>query len=189
MQHLITSAVPGRVRLRDPALRPPRALAHMQSALRARAGVTRVKTNPHTGSVLLQYDSHALPPEQAHELLQAAWREALALPADEPPPAEAAEAAEAAESVVENAAENIAEGDFPSASAAEQALTLNWPATLARPGAEQVNRWVKQGMLLSLGATVALAGAGARRGHALAGSAFVALLLAHLYLHRSRLLK
>ena len=69
MQHLITSAVPGRVRLRDPALRLPRALAHMQSALRARAGVTRVKTNPHTGSVLLQYDSHALPPEQAHALL------------------------------------------------------------------------------------------------------------------------
>ena len=186
MQHLITSALPGRVRLRDPDLRRPRALAHMQGALRAHAGVTRVKTNAHTGSVLLQYDSHALPPEQAHELLQTAWSEALALPADEPPPAEAAEAAE---SVVENAAENIAEGDPPSASAAEQALTLNWPATLARPGAEQINRWVKQGMLLSLGATVALAGAGARRGHALAGSAFVGLLLAHLYLHRSRLLK
>ncbi|MGP1517919.1 MAG: HMA2 domain-containing protein [Ottowia sp.] len=185
MQHLITSALPGRVRLRDPDLRRPRALAHMQGALRACAGVTRVKTNAHTGSVLLQYDSHALPPEQAHELLQTAWSEALALPADEPPPAEAAEAAEAAESVVEN----IAEGETPSASAAEQALTLNWPATLARPGAEQINRWVKQGMLLSLGATVALAGAGARRGHALAGSAFVALLLAHLYLHRSRLLK
>lgn len=183
MQHLITSALPGRVRLRDPDLRRPRALAHMQGALRAHAGVTRVKTNPHTGSVLLQYDSHALPPEQAHELLQAAWREALALPADEPLPAEAAER------FVENAAENMAEGDFPSASAAEQALTLNWPATLARPGAEQINRWVKQGMLLSLGATVALAGAGARRGHALAGSAFVGLLLAHLYLHRSRLLK
>lgn len=52
----------------------------------------------------------------------------------------------------------------------------------------QINRGAKGGMMLSLGTSLGLAAAGAKRGHALSGGVFVALLAVHLWTHRKRLL-
>ena len=57
------------------------------------------------------------------------------------------------------------------------------------PARNVINRWAKRGMLLTLGASLALAATGAKRGHAALGGVFVLLLGVHLAVHRRRLLK
>ncbi|MDO4905533.1 MAG: hypothetical protein Q4A16_08300 [Lautropia sp.] len=51
------------------------------------------------------------------------------------------------------------------------------------------NRYAKRGMMLSLGSSLGLAVAGAKHGHIVSGSAFVAALGVHLLVHRKTLLK
>lgn len=53
----------------------------------------------------------------------------------------------------------------------------------------QVNQAAKLGMIGSLGVSLGLAAAGAKKGHALAGGAFLAVLAAHLTVHRRHILR
>lgn len=53
----IVSSVPGRLRLRDPALRRPQPLERLAAELAAVAGVQSVDTNAKAGSVVLFYDA------------------------------------------------------------------------------------------------------------------------------------
>lgn len=53
----------------------------------------------------------------------------------------------------------------------------------------KVNRYAKRGMLLSLTASLLLAGAGLKRWHALTGGAFLASLAVHLWVHRRHILR
>lgn len=60
------------------------------------------------------------------------------------------------------------------------------PAGLPRV---KVNRWAKQGMLASLAVSLALAAAGSKTWHAIAGIAFLHGLAVHLWIHRQRLIR
>lgn len=53
----------------------------------------------------------------------------------------------------------------------------------------KANRWAKRGMLASLGVSLALAAAGAKRWHALTGMMFLHALAVHLWAHRRHLLR
>lgn len=53
----IVSAIPGRIRLRDKALRQSHCLEDLQAALSSVSGVLAAEANPATGSLLLHYDS------------------------------------------------------------------------------------------------------------------------------------
>lgn len=82
---------------------------------------------------------------------------------------------------------NAAEGQAPAPSSpaptpvAVRARKRNWRKT--------ANQVAKQGMLLSLGSSLGLVAAGAKKGHAVTGSAFVGLLGVHLAIHRKSLFK
>ena len=58
-----------------------------------------------------------------------------------------------------------------------------------RPLRLRVNRAAKIGMLGSLGVSLALVAAGSKKGHALAGGAFLAALATHLTVHRQHILR
>jgi len=53
----------------------------------------------------------------------------------------------------------------------------------------RANRWAKRGMLLSLGATLLLAAAGAKRWHTVGGLLFLHALGVHLWVHRRHVLR
>ena len=53
----------------------------------------------------------------------------------------------------------------------------------------RINRYAKRGMLISLAASLVLAGAGRKRWHALIGGAFLASLALHLWVHRRHILR
>lgn len=53
----------------------------------------------------------------------------------------------------------------------------------------RVNRYAKRGMLVSLAASLLLAGVGLKRWHALTGGLFVASLAVHLWVHRRHVLR
>lgn len=63
------------------------------------------------------------------------------------------------------------------------------PTRRGRPLRMQVNQVAKLGMIGSLGVSLGLAAAGAKKGHALAGGAFLAALAAHLTVHRQHILR
>ncbi len=56
----ITSFIDGRVRVRHRALRDVAAAEEARAVLAAAPGVRAATVNPHTGSLLLEYDSHML---------------------------------------------------------------------------------------------------------------------------------
>lgn len=53
---LIVSALPGRIRVRDPRLRQPARLERLRASLAALAGVAHIEVNGRAGSLLLHYD-------------------------------------------------------------------------------------------------------------------------------------
>jgi hypothetical protein len=57
---MIVSFRDGRVRLRSPALCPPKALEEIKGMLAACAGVEKIESNARTGSLLVLYDPAAL---------------------------------------------------------------------------------------------------------------------------------
>lgn len=139
----IVSSLPGRIRLRDPALRLPDHLDRLCLALEAMDGVLAVEGNVKAGSVVFRYDAAG----QEVEELEAAVEAALELELARPRPA-------------------------------------HRPSTRVR-----VNRYAKRGMLVTLGASLALAAAGNKRWHIVTGGAFVACLLVHLAVHRRHLVR
>lgn len=56
----VASSIPGRLRLRAPALRVPETLARLAAQLGALEVSCRVETNPRCGSLLLRYDATRL---------------------------------------------------------------------------------------------------------------------------------
>jgi hypothetical protein len=81
---MITSFVPGRIRIRDASLKDP---SLPLDGLRALQGVSQVDHNPRTGSVLVLYDPGSVDMDKAAELLSGVDPSILQAPADEPPPA------------------------------------------------------------------------------------------------------
>lgn len=61
----IVSRLPGRLRLRDPSLRPPQDNEALRTELGGWDGMVAVEGNPATGSLLLCYDIAKIP---AHEM-------------------------------------------------------------------------------------------------------------------------
>ena len=60
----VRSFVDGRVRIRHPALQNQAVAALAETRMKAIAGVTAVECNPVSGSVLLTYDSKAIPKDR-----------------------------------------------------------------------------------------------------------------------------
>lgn len=59
---LIISALPGRIRVRDTALRQPDRLARLRTALAGLTGVLSAQGNAGAGSILLHYDTSRIEP-------------------------------------------------------------------------------------------------------------------------------
>lgn len=160
---MIASSVPGRIRLRHELLRRKPALERLRSAVAVWPPVRAVKANSVNGSLTVHYDPSATEPGRfAGELLDAARQLVGAVQPPGPPPVPP--------------------------SAPGSARTAG-PGGDAAPRRVRANRWAKRGMLGSLALSLLLAAGGGKRGHALAGIAFLHALAAHLWVHRRRLLK
>lgn len=156
----VVSRVPGRLRLRDPALRVPRYNAALVAELCSWEAMLQVEGNPRTGSVLLQYDSTRLSPEMVDARLRVLLTPAsCALQPDTSPSPAGTEAGD-----------NETGGE-------ERALSL-W----------RFNRPAKIGMLASLSASL-LALTFGRKPHAVFGGLFLSFLLVHLANHRKKLVQ
>lgn len=83
----IVSAIPGRLRLRHPALRRPGRLAALQQTLAAWPEVLELQASPATGSLLLRYDALALDEALCARRCEAAVAELLPGRADPAPEA------------------------------------------------------------------------------------------------------
>ena len=184
MNLVLASSIPGRLRLRAAALRHGPALSRACEVLQAHPGVVSVQANARAGSLLLHYDPASLPWRQAENRLAAvAW--AAVAPQDVQTP-KAPKAPRRTRSAAA-ARPSPARASVPAAPAAPAA-----PASAQerhRAICHQANRWAKRGMLMSLGASLALAATGAKSGHAVLGGVFVLLLGVHLTVHRRHLLK
>lgn len=155
----IVSSTPGRIRLRHASLHASAARSALCHALEKVEGVTRATANPKTGSVVVYYD----PRRSTAAAMEAALaKHCNAAWTGAPAPKDGATAA-------------------PPAAPAPQ---LHAPSTRVR-----VNRLAKRGMLLGLGASLALAALGNKRWHAATGLVFVGCLAAHLTVHRRHLLR
>lgn len=155
----IVSSTPGRIRARHASLHSSPACSALCSALEKMAGVARTTANPKAGSIVVYYD----PRRNTAAALEAAIASHCNAAWTSAP-----------------ARENGATATPPSAPAAP----LHAPSTRVR-----VNRLAKRGMLLGLGASLALAALGNKRWHAATGLVFVGCLAAHLTVHRRHLLR
>ena len=188
MNLILASSIPGRLRLRAAALRHGPALSRACEALQAHPGVVSVQANARAGSLLLHYDPALLPWRQAENRLAAvAWAAVAPQDAQTPKASEAPEAPKAPRRTRCAAADRPlpARASVPAAPAAPAASAQERHRAICH----QANRWAKRGMLMSLGASLALAATGAKSGHAVLGGVFVLLLGVHLTVHRRHLLK
>ena len=188
MNLVLASSIPGRLRLRAAALRHAPALSRACEALQAHPGVVSVQANARAGSLLLHYDPALLPWRQAENRLAAvAWAAVAPQDAQTPKASEASEAPKAPKAPRRTRSAAAAR-PLPARASVPAA-----PAASAqerhRAICHQANRWAKRGMLMSLGASLALAATGAKSGHAVLGGVFVLLLGVHLTVHRRHLLK
>lgn len=159
---LIASSLPGRLRLRAPALRHAVARRRLSDRLMALPCALGIAENPRAGSLVLTYDAGQA---VLADMEQAAVEAAKTLGVLPPDTAASEDAMPAA-----------------NAPAAGEGKAL--PSARVR-----LNRQAKRGMLVSLAVSMALAAAGARRWHVLTGSAFLVFLAAHLAVHRRHLLR
>ncbi|MCD8516862.1 MAG: hypothetical protein LRY61_06285 [Burkholderiaceae bacterium] len=72
----IVSQLQGRVRIRDHLLRIPQRMAIAVRALEDVAGISSIEGNTKTGSILLRFESNALPFETLESLIDAAIEQA-----------------------------------------------------------------------------------------------------------------
>lgn len=160
--NLIASSLPGRLRLRAPALRRAAPLRRLVAGLGELPGVLAVAANERAGSVVLTYDAGRIARGDM---------EATAL--------------HAAGSVLDVGVDGAkVETSAPPAAAAERSVGGLAPSLRVR-----VNRPAKRGMLGSSLVSLALAAAGAKRWHVLSGGAFLVFLTLHLAVHRRHLLR
>lgn len=82
----IVSSLPGRIRLRDPALRQPDRLDRLCAALRDIDGALSVEGNRQTGSVLLRYRADMAPVETVEAAVERAAEAEFSRPRPGPKP-------------------------------------------------------------------------------------------------------
>lgn len=162
MQRRISS-IPGRLRVRDTAWRHSSQLTERAAHIRQQPGIKSVEENLNTGSVLVLFDPLQTRQSELDHLL------GLKLAATPKAPRTSVPAAPK--------------------SVASAAPSLPRAARRKRPLRMEVNRVAKMGMIGSLGVSLGLAAAGATKGHALAGGAFLAALATHLTVHRRHILR
>lgn len=158
--NLIASSLPGRLRLRAPALRRESPLRRLAADLAGLPGVVSVTDNERAGSLLLHYDAMRVAPADFEAAALRAAEKVLGAPNPRSAPAADAFAPEASH------------------------RRLVAPSLRVR-----INRQAKRGMLASLLMSLALAATGAKRGHVLAGAHFLGFLALHLAVHRRHLLR
>lgn len=157
----IVSSIPGRLRLRNRALREPDRHARLQALLEDLDGTLAVEGSINAGSLLMRYDAVRIDKATMEARVTAAAEKVLG----------AAEAVRAAPKAVEPAARE------------------RWTLGSRRAMARRLNTYSKIGMLGSLGASLALAAVGKKHLHAATGGLFTALLAIHMAVHRRHLLK
>lgn len=185
----IVSALPGRIRLRDPALRALRTNERLQTIIAKFDGVRSVEGRTKSGSVLLLYDATRIDRSAMEAQVEAAAAAELAL--QDGVPSRSAPPAAAPDRTAKRASR------FPAGRASPASPTR--PATIpgdrrgppfsTRAILRQLNEYAKFGMIASLGASLALAAAGRKRLHIATGGVYLALLGIHLAVHRRQLLK
>jgi hypothetical protein len=159
---LIASSIPGRLRLRDRALRDDARLDALGVAVGRWRGVTDVEINLRAGSLLIHYDVARLTPAACETRAVAATAKLLG----------------------SNARESVKKRTKLGAD--ETVAQLDHPGGTPRV---RVNRWAKRAMLTSLAISLLLAGAGSKRWHWLTGVVFLHALAAHLWVHRRHILR
>lgn len=73
----IVASIPGRIRLRDPALRQAARLARLAASLQTLAGVRAVDGNPGAGSIVIHYDAAAASVDAMEAAIEQAAERAL----------------------------------------------------------------------------------------------------------------
>jgi len=68
---MITSFIPGRVRIRLASLKDPETAANIEALISSHRGIDKAVANPVTGGLLIEYDPAALALETARQALQA----------------------------------------------------------------------------------------------------------------------
>jgi len=186
----IVSAVPGRIRLRDPGLRERQRHERVRVRLADLDGVRSVEGNPATGSLLLRYDVAAIARSAMEARVEAAAAGELGEGASGGPhrPVRAA----APRAIEAKGVEHARIAPAPAAGADWEAsgrVDRRGPPHSGRAIARRLNGYAKIGMLASLGASLGLAAAGAKRLHIATGGVYLALLGIHMAVHRRHLLK
>lgn len=82
----VASSIPGRIRVRDTALRQPDRLARLHATLQAVDGVHDVESKPATGSVIVHYNAAHFAPEAMETLVEQHVDTELARPRGKFPP-------------------------------------------------------------------------------------------------------
>ena len=82
----VASSIPGRIRVRDTALRQPDRLARLHAMLQAVDGVHDVESKPATGSVIVHYNAAHFAPEAMETLVEQHVDAELARPRSKFPP-------------------------------------------------------------------------------------------------------
>lgn len=185
----IVSALPGRIRLRDPALRAPRTNERLQTVIAKFDGVRSVEGRTRSGSVVLLYDTTTTDRSSMEARVEAAAAAELSPRDDAPgrpaPPAVARNTA--ARNVSGSRTGPLAAGSpTPRGSVSGD---RRGPPFSRRAILRRLNGYAKVGMMASLGASLALAAAGNKRLHIATGSVYLALLGIHMAAHRRQLLK
>ena len=68
---MITSFIPGRIRIRHAALKDPETASSLAAGLNSHPGVNRAIANPVTGGLLIEYDPASVDMESARQALKA----------------------------------------------------------------------------------------------------------------------
>lgn len=185
----IVSALPGRIRVREPALRAPRTNQRLQTLITNFAGVVAVEGNARTGSLLLRYDTAKV----ARQTIEAQVEAAVA--AESPPRNGAAADDPPRSSLLQTVTAKLVEPKKSDRRAVTRSpepgrqADRRGPPHSRRALVRRLNGYAKIGMLASLGASLALAAAGSKRLHAATGGVYLALLGIHMAVHRHHLLK
>lgn len=186
----IVSAIPGRIRLRDPRLRERAPNERLRARLAALEGVRSVVGNPATGGLLLHYDATRVDRAAMESGVEAAAASELA-PGAPPVPNARPRAAAARAGAVVRLERKRPPGDSGPRSEWETTghVERRGRPHSARALARQLNGYAKLGMIGSLGASLALAAAGSKRLHIATGGLYLAFLAMHMAVHRRHLLK
>lgn len=186
----IVSALPGRIRVRDPALRTRQTNERLRTITANFDGIRSVEGNSKAGSLLLLYDAMKINRSSMEAQVEAAL--AAELDSQDQPVFRSSPTPAAPRSrIAAGAVSTRGERELPPRRAPEAAVPgdRRGPPFSRRALARRLNGYAKVGMVASLGASLALAAAGNKRLHIATGGVYLALLGIHMAVHRRHLLK